>query len=390
MNAVNYVYQKFQTGLGWCAFSAVKVEPLEKVSKIGYKFIDLVALIRGSISSPLELLSSRLKVASDMFESIRFFDSMKTLVCPNEKGVYFFQDKTVTWQKRADRVFLAAHTGLKMVNGANKFGLINLGMVAKYSIGHLPIFKLTYDSFIILSSFFGNWDAINSLPKAQKNLALANEKIDKWEYRETLIDLIRAQDQIEIDEVLQRYSAKASEAGQALDKLEVKAQKYSKKLKELAAQSDAPVTEKSIQEKEILWAKAQKVAAEFDKMAAVKQKAEGRIFKIAQKDYESLADELAQKDRDFKVRKWEARKDKAEVDQTKCWLKIASAIAKIAVVTLALVFTAINLWTLPAAIAVTALGLLSDSTGYVKILYENHRKPKPEPIFKPRAATAAV
>ena len=55
-------------------------------------------------------------------------------------------------------------------------------------------------------------------------------------------------------------------------------------------------------------------------------------------------------------------------------IKTASSVAKIAVITMALVLTAINLWTKLPFIALLSLGIVADTLGLVKIFLEKGPK----------------
>jgi len=406
MNAVNNVYKGCQYGLDGCgkvaAKAATEVELLEKLTKIGYRILDVFA-VKGNLSAPFAVLSRHLKQTAEVFESFRFFGAMQTLICPNKEGVYFLKDPKNSWQKCADRVFLAGHTGLKMLNGMDKFNLIHLGTVAKVSIGHLPIFKLTYDGFIILSSFFGSWDAINHLPGVRKHLSEADYKIEKWEFRPTMIALVRASDQIEIAEYQEKCITTVFEKQEEIAKnnkklavLQQEALVYEDVLKNIdngsfiapkkSLLSFRAQTPEEIREK--TQAKAKEIAKKIGQVKVIQQKyeqriqrCEDRLTKIAAHDYKGLADELSTKNIEYKSNKWQVSKYNAEVDQNKMWLKIANAVGKIAVVTLALTLMAFNFWTAAATLTLLGLGIVVDSIGSIKILYEDYRHHKPMPVL---------
>lgn len=376
MNAVNHVYKGCQYGLEGCGHVASNVEPLEKVVKITYKVIDFVALVQGAVAAPFKSLSTGLKQTAEVFETIKFFGAMKTLICP-ENGVYFLTNVNNTVQKRLDRVFLAAHSSLKMLSSLNKYSFIKLGKIAKYSIGHLPVFKFVSDAFVGFSSFFGAWDSIKSLSKVQKNLNNAIVKFDKWEYRETLIALIRGGDQLELADLEKKYADKIVKISQKIALLDQELQHHIECREKLSVNSiDSTMQKMPENERQLNLNKhvdqAKILSNKIAKLQNLKVKYETREFKIARRDYKSLANELREKDVYAKILKWESVKEENEVRQTKCWLKIANSIAKIVVVSLALTLTAINLWTVPTLLTLLGLGIFADSIGLTKIFYEDY------------------
>lgn len=160
---------------------ATRFDSLEKTAKISYRIIDIAALITKEISEPFSLLASQIKDLVFAIESTRFFGITHQLAFPNEKGIYFFQENTKV--KSAERVFLSAHTALKLLEGANRVNLIKLGIIASYSIGYVSIFRYCLEGTILSYYFFGNWDARRRISAAKEDLLVAASKIEKWQAR---------------------------------------------------------------------------------------------------------------------------------------------------------------------------------------------------------------
>jgi hypothetical protein len=277
-----------------------------------------------------------------MFDTLKFFGSSKNLICPDEKGKYLLTNPENSWQKCADRVALTIHTGFKTFKGMNKFGFVSLGQMAKNAIGHLSIFQLVMDGFILASNVFGLWDSVKyGLPKANKKIKEASEKIDEWEQRPYAIELLKAGDKLELQTFQEHYEAKATELHKQLNKAEGK-------------------------QKAAIQAKLEKI--------------DSRIAKIAANDFAGLAVDLEKANIPLKQKKWEVCQYNAKQEHTKVWIKIVGAICKIAVISLALVLIATNMWAAPYALSLLALGNITDSIGLTKIVLDKFWKPEPLPV----------
>jgi hypothetical protein len=105
-----------------------------------------------------------------------------------------------------------------------------------------------------------------------------------------------------------------------------------------------------------------------------------KISKIAARDCRGLAADLEKADANFKLKKWEVRKANAQQEKTKVWVRIANAVGKIGVVTLALSLLAASVIAAPVpAFTLLFIGTIIDSIGLTKILIEEFWKPKPLP-----------
>lgn len=339
---ISHAGQKLEQSLEVTAYLVNNTEPLDKVTKIVLRCINAANIIRGSLSESMANFNEQLINASLMFDTLKFFGNAKNVIAPDEKGRYLLTNPENSWQKCADRVTLAIHTGFKTFKGLNKFGFVSLGCMAKNAIGKLPIFQLVMDSFILASNVFGLWDSVAyNLPKANTKVKDANEKLDKWQQRSYAIELLKAGDELELQTFREDYEAKAAALRQQL----------------VAAEGSKAVT---------LKAKLEKVDA--------------RIAKIAANDFTGLAADLEKTNIALKQKKWEVCQHNAQQEHTKVWIKIANAICKIVVISLALTLIATNMWAAPYALSLIALGNITDSIGLTKIILDAFWKPEPLPV----------
>lgn len=383
MNAINNLVNKAGNGicdgLEIAAYTVTHNEPLEKVAKITGRIISIAEIVFNGLSEALSNFSSQVRDSIIVFETLRFVGIVNLLISP-KNGKYFLTDPQNSWQKRIDRVNLAFHCSFKSFKGLSRFGFVSMGVMAKNVIGKLPIFTLVMDSFMLVSSFFSTWDSLGvNMPKARKKMAEADDKIDKWENRQTEIAYLKANIETEVVHYEEKYSTKSIELNTKLGELEKKARLNEDKLLKANEETQLP---KAAQEKIISECKAEAIilSREIDKVQVKQQKNEDRIAKIAAKNYKGLAEDLEQKNVNLKLRKWEVCKANAKQEQSKTWLRVANAVAKFAVITVALTLAAISLSTTPALLSLLAMGVLSDSIGLSKLLVEEFWKPKPVPV----------
>ncbi len=368
-----------QVGLNAAGHSVTHVDALEKVVKITYRSIDIGNLLAKTPSETGEAISSQLRDTILFLESIRFIGIARMLFCPDKNGVYYLKNLKYTIQNRIGRVFLLAHTALKMVNGACKYNLMSLGKIGKYYVGQLPVFKLVYDGLYGIASIFNTWDATLGINKGAKTISLANKQIAKWEHRPTEIALTRIGDPAQIAKLEARYTGKLSK----VEELKKDARLYADILEKLDTDpSSLKVSDAKLKSmRKECTAKAQQVATKLDKLSGKIPLLQERIAKIAARDFKGLAEDLAAKDIDYKVKKWKVIKANTKIDLNKNIMGFFSSIGKVAVIALALFFTAVNWWTFPCLLTVLALGTFSDSMGLGKILYREFKKyevmPKP-------------
>lgn len=376
------------------AYTVSHAEPLEKVAKIIERTISIAEIVMGTISVAFSNLGKQLKDTIIVFETLRFIGAVKTLITPDAKtGEYFLRSAKNSWQKCVDRVALLFHTCFKMIKGLNRFGFVDLGFMAKDAIGKLPIFTLVMDSFMIVSASFGTWDnVLKSLPRARSTQKLANEKLEKWEYRLTDIDMLKVNDKSTCKHFESRYANKANSLHAELDQLEKNNRLNEDTLQEVLDMKAKGETKLSVESQEKIIAECQKVntdnAAKKAIIEAKLGKVERRVSMIAENNFKELAEELEKKDIKFKERKWETVKANGGRDELKTWSRIANSVGKIAVILFAFTLTALNVWTTPFLLSLLAMGILVDSIGLTKILLEKFYDPLEMPTPAPVVANA--
>lgn len=366
------------------AVVAEKVEPYYRTAKVVYRVIDFIDALTSKVAKPLLQLSAELRGTTDFIECTRFFGVANEVFTP-KKGVYFLTNPKNSWQKIVDKVTLALHSALKMVGAALKYGFITLGRIATFSIGQLPVFKLVTDGFYAISSFFGAWEARNRIRQLNSSVKHADKQITAWENFEQQNVLIHLGEETELrtlktkfEAVIKKRTAMIEEKQKQLPKLE------EARIKALAkANGNADASKPK--------AKAKAIAAlkgEIAKCEARIALCKGYLEKISAKDYSGLAEAIkldlvknpealqkegaVQKAIDAKIRKWEVIK--AEVRSSR--MKIISSACKVAVISCALTFTALNTWTFPFLITVVSLGLLGDGCSFVRVFHDRYRLPK--------------
>lgn len=335
-------------GLDLASYSVTNVEPFEKISKIIFRTIDFFSVLTKKVSAPVLMLGSRLKDTCDITESLGLCGRVKELVCPDEKGQYFF--KKSSWQKCADRILLAVACVFKTINSAVKLSLVSLGKLAKLTIGRLPVFRLVPDCLVAVSSFFGTWESKNNAEAASAKLKIANRKVEKWAKRSALIEQVRRGNYAEFIALKNSYQKKVA--------------KLEEQIKALDAASAT---------KEIAIKKADL------------KKYQDRLAKIEANDNVGLADDLAKADISFKQKKWSVEQSNAKIMQNKAWFGIANGVSKIFVITMATTMTALSLASSPHVLTLLAAGVCVDSIGLTKALYDYSAKPQ-NPIKEPASA----
>lgn len=363
-------FTNFQKACDCASYTANNSKSLEKAFKFTYRSIELGGIMRGSLSAAGKVVSTQFKDAIEIIETMAFFGVLKGLTCPDEKtGKYFLTDKKINRtvvEKRNDRieiaarVTLAAFLALKVVNLSHKFGLINLGKIAKVAIGNMPIFKLTMESLILANSWCSLWGLKVKFNAEAKDLKKDQLKIEKWQARPEVIEKVRAGDQALIAQLGAKYAGK-------IDNLNQASRLYTEVLQKLDVNDPQYAQLSPAQRNEMRSEYAKKAVQVAAKIQAKKSVWQGRLDKIAKHDHKGLADELAGKKVDHKLRKWVDAQGKDQSSRTKTWLGLLGTIAKIAAISLALVCTFISAFTVPVVLSLVLLGMINDITGLAKM-----------------------
>jgi hypothetical protein len=330
-------------------FTFKKMEPLEKVVKNAQRALEIVTQLQNTATPLLINVSASFKNAVEFFESLRFIGSIKILLLPQKNNKYFLADRDNSIPKKCDRVLLAGHTSCKLMRSLNKWQLLDLGQIAKIKIGaHLTAFHLITDGMMIASSSFGLWDLSSQVKSLNEKRHKINAKLEKWENRYASMGLILTEDQAEIAKFQQRWTQKVLELEKELN---IKREKLSSPKQELP-----------------------KIVQQINQLEKKLHKNEKRLQKIAAKDFTSLVNELYAKNVKSKCDQLSKEKIDQNAKSRTLLIKTASSVAKIAVITMALVLTAINLWTKLPLIALLSLGIVADTLGLVKIFLDKGAK----------------
>lgn len=372
--------------------AADKVETYYRTAKVIYRVIDFIAAIGDVVSRAFLNLSSELRATTEFIECTRFWSVLKDLI----SGKFWKESK---WQKMADRITLACHSFLKMVGAGLKYGLYGLGKLAKYSVGQLPVFKLVTDGFYAVSSFFAAWDAKLKINQLNADVAHVDGVILNWERFYLQQSLLVIKDKQEIGVLKKKYENIISKRTTMIDKNKASIKKledgYAKALRK--AHGDVA---KLPNDARIIPQLISKIQSEQRVSTTRIEVSQARLAKIEAKDFEGLANELKgnlitnstaptedvkkelAKAVDAKIKKWEHFKQdklasKQRPERASSWMKIAASVCKIAVISLALTLTAINLWTFPLLMTVVSLGLLGDSISFIRIFHDRYKLRNP-------------
>ncbi|HEV8051466.1 MAG TPA: hypothetical protein VGP47_03155 [Parachlamydiaceae bacterium] len=185
MKTQSHDYQHLNYGIDAASKIAVDYYPLEKTAKISYRALDLAAIFYDKLPLHFMTISSQIKDLVLAIESTRFFCISFPLFF-SKNGSSFFKNKTNI--QCAEKISITSHLALKTIFGADRVGLIRLGIVGSYAVGQLSVFKWALEASVLMYNFFGTWEGIVSLTKAENNLAIAQRKIEKWDHRKQAIE----------------------------------------------------------------------------------------------------------------------------------------------------------------------------------------------------------
>ena len=236
--------------------------------------------------------------------------SLKILFHPQINNKYFLADPANSISKKCDRLLLAGHTSCKLLRSLNKWKLIDLGQIAKVKIGaHLTVFHLITDGMMIASSSFGLWDLSAQVKKLNKKLGEIDAKVEKWKDRYVTLGLILTEHEAEIAKFQTRCTQKVQNLEQQLNT----------KRQELKGSQQVPP----------------QIEQQISHLEKKLHKNETRLQKIIARDYTSLVNELFSKDIKKKTLQLSEVKQKDEENIDRQFIKIASSVAKIFVITMA-------------------------------------------------------
>lgn len=179
-----------------CAKSS---DPLERITKNSYRFLDILSKIRLITDPALVGLSALCKGAADVFESMRFVGVVKSLVVPQKNNKYFLFDPENSTQEKCDRLCLLGHTAFKNLRSLHRWKLIELGKFGTLKIGsHLTLFHLLTDGWLVASCSFYLWGMNIKLNKMEDSASALKQKTNNWQFRPQLLAKASSLDLVKI------------------------------------------------------------------------------------------------------------------------------------------------------------------------------------------------
>lgn len=183
MTEIYQGYNDFQYGIDAFGKAAIEYYPLEKVAKLAYRAIDLTNIVITKLSPAFMLLSSQIKDLVLAIESTRFFCVAFPVIFGDKSGKSLFEGKSII--QCCEKISITIHLALKTIFGADRVGLIRLGVIGTYAIGHMPLFKWALEGTVMTYNFFGACDGAVGVSEAKERIELAQKKIEKWSARQT-------------------------------------------------------------------------------------------------------------------------------------------------------------------------------------------------------------
>lgn len=351
------------------AVFAAQMEPLEKVFKNVQRGIEIAMQLARTANEALSGISANFKSAAEFLESIRFIGAWKQLLIPQKNNKYLLTDPDVSSYKKGDRVLLAGHTSCKMVRALNKWKLIDLGQIAKVTIGaHLTVFHFITDGLMIGSSSLGLLDLSSQWKNYVDKLHQIDQKRNKWKQRNEMLGLLLTEDQSEITKFQKQCEQKVEKVRLQLEL----------KHKELNVCRDllhnkAELSNEHKDQKHLML-ESKKNEQQIGQLETKLNKNVTRLQKLAACEYTLLVHEMSSKNVKNKQRGLDIQTADTHSKALPLVIKTASSAAKIAVISFALVLTAFNFFATLPTIALLSLGIIADSLGLVKIFMEKNRK----------------
>ncbi|HEY4832044.1 MAG TPA: hypothetical protein VIH61_05730, partial [Waddliaceae bacterium] len=348
-------------------------------------------------------LKGRLKTVKDVISSTNIFERGKEWADPAARfGIL------KSWQKTTSRICLTAGQTLETVNFVDK---IVLGFFNKisFSLGEVPVlgtiggplFPLTLlkDALICVSAAMGIWDASNNLGRVKDDLNKAQARKTKWS--------VIQPDQIGIETLKEKYGQNSAQAelseskairrnnylkilsGEGIEVLGTAHKRIGDKGQEIKSlQSD--ILDATIR---LEFAKTKEKIFEFNeriKTAKISLKtAESELENLKVNEFKfkqfsqftnAIKDGRVDMVIRYKTLNNQIREDNKKIEIQKSWISIAVDVAKIVIITLALICMAIGIsklfWV---GICISAIGFISESLGVTRTIYiEFAPKPKKE------------
>lgn len=391
------------------AFISSRTDLVGRVAKVGIPVIEVAeSVVEGVPCGPgvkvaLENLKNRLKTVKDVTGATNVFERGKEWADPVAAGIL------KSWQKTTSRACLTVGQALETVNFVDKlaFGFFT---DTSFSLGQVPILgtvggtlfplALVKDVLICASSAMGIWDASNNISKASEDVEYFHAKKVKW-------NGIQAGD-ISIEKLKEKYSKAQDDEkltgnknakwnnylkileGNEVDLISNFSQLIKQKEQEIKSLEsdilDATIRLKYTKKQEKIAELNMRISTAQSNIQTVKfalEKEKINEFKLKQfiQFTKAIEDGHADMVIRYKKVKSEIRETNKEAEIKKSWISIAAEVAKIVIITLAVICMAIGISKLfVAAICLSVIGFISESLGVTRTLYmEFAPKPKKEP-----------
>jgi hypothetical protein len=399
------------------AYISSRTDLVGRVAKLGIPVIEIIEAVVGDTSCgpstklALNNLKGRFKTVKDVTASTNVFERGKEWADPIARFGIF-----KSWQKTTSRICLTAGQTLETVNFIDKnvFGFLNS---TSFSLGAVPILGtiggplfplgLIKDTLICISAAMGIWDASKNLEKANKDIDHVRSQRIKW---------MRAQpNDISIEKLKKIYKEKyqVEKLGDEQLLLGNKIAKWGSYLKILESENEEQLVLENIhklveqKKKEIKslqsnilnanirleFAKTKEKITELNEQletARIRLKiaenelasAKGNEFKLRQFSQVTKAIKAGNENMVIRYKKCRAeiREANKEIEIKKAWISIAVDVAKIVIITLAVICMALGISKLfLGTICLSVIGFVSESCGVSRTIYmEFAPKPKKE------------
>lgn len=409
--------------------------------------------ISGVVLAPLVILRGRLKAFTEIVSALAFLNRGKEWFTPDdslegtaEQGKRFWQSnkntKVKIWHtnitimpKIWNRACLTVSAAIDTAKFLDSMEFIRLGKIASFAIGRVPVLGLVKDTAVMGASVFSFWENCQKLENSSANYSKVKKKHRAWQ---AVSDLNKPSKAVSVKARLsetkrkdaainackayaaKKYSAEIQQRQDrfgAADAKVIKWTKYKKAIEEgrfsdfcnakkesLKAKLVAAITKKEqvlhIAELELKQLKlaGETTPPQLEEKVKTITKLKEEIAVLKKKLHNLTA--MSEKDIAlWKEEKLKVREDNISTNRNKSWITIANEVVKLVLIGSAITSMALGVTTLftvgsfvvSASLAITLMGLLANSIGITKFLYDEfHKKDKPEPGLPGAAAAPAA
>ena len=147
-------------GFGFIVGNGAALSKTVKVALPIFKLIQIAVPGAEGVKSFADMLST----VKSFFSGLSLFNRGNEFLAPGE----FVKMRKKGWQKVVSRVNLTFGNAMSLATFLDKVNLIQLGKIATFAVGNIPVFKLIHDSFIVISSGLGIWSSALDVKKADE------------------------------------------------------------------------------------------------------------------------------------------------------------------------------------------------------------------------------